>query len=97
MLKDPDVNHEAQRDMSQDDPAPFPVVYSGIIGSIIVVLSVLFVATITQRLTAVESGAKSLAAGSPETRRLRVAQEERLATGEYVVVEMETSPDGKVP
>jgi hypothetical protein len=95
-MENPGVNHEVQRDMSQDDPAPFPVVYSGIIGSIVVVLSVLFVATITQRLTAVESGSKSLAAGAPETRRLRVAQEQRLATGEYVVVEMETSPDGQV-
>jgi len=90
------VNQETvDRDMSHDDPTPFPVVYAGIIGSIVVVLAVLFVAGITQRLTAIESGAKSLAAGSAETRRLRLAQEERLATGDYIVTEMELSPKGE--
>jgi hypothetical protein len=70
------VNHDPHSalERTDDDPSAFPIVYAGLVGTLILILCVILISALTSSMESAQTRAKVYAAGVPELERLHAEQ-----------------------
>lgn len=78
----PDPHNPVER--TDDDPSAFPIAYAGVVGTLVLVLTIILMSALTSSMENAQTRAKVYAAGIPELERLHAQQIQNIQSYRWI-------------